>query len=75
MRIGLNVAQEIFVGAVITATPLVAGYLLWKNKLRTGGALLAGSMAGALVFGASYHIIVSGTDNVNHQFPLGPANW
>jgi hypothetical protein len=75
LGIGLNAAQEIFVGAVITASPLVAGYLLWKNKLRAGGALLAASMAGALVFGAFYHFIAPGTDNVNHHVPIGSANW
>jgi hypothetical protein len=75
LGIGLNSAQEIFVGAVITAAPLVAGYLLWKNRLRAGGTLLTASMAGALVFGVFYHFIAPGTDNVNHQFPLGPANW
>lgn len=75
LGIGLNAAQEIFVGAVVTAAPLVAGYLLWKNKLYSGGALLAASMAGALVFGVFYHFIAPGADNVNHQFPLGPAIW
>jgi hypothetical protein len=75
LGIGLNAPQEIFVGAVIAASPLVAGYLLWKNKLRAGGALLAVSMAGAFVFGVFYHFIAPGTDNVNHQVPIGSANW
>jgi hypothetical protein len=75
LGIGLNAAQAIFVGTVITLAPLVAGYLLWTNKLRVGGAMLAASMAGALVFGVYYHFIASGADNVHHQFPLGPANW
>jgi hypothetical protein len=55
--------------------PLGAGYLLWKGKQRTGGALLAVSMAGAFVFGIYYHFIAPGADNVNHQFPVGLANW
>jgi hypothetical protein len=75
LGIGLNAAQEIFVGVVITAAPLVAGYLLWKNKTRAGGALLAASMAGALVFGVYFHFIAAGIDNVNHEFPFGPASW
>jgi hypothetical protein len=75
LGIGLNPAQEIFVGAVITAAPLVAGYLLWKNRLRAGSTLLTASMAGALVFGVFYHFTAPGTDNVNHRFPLGAANW
>jgi hypothetical protein len=75
LGIGLNAAQEIFVGAVITVAPLVAGYLLWKDKLRSGGTLLAASMAGAFVFGVFFHFIEPGADNVNHQFPLGLTNW
>ena len=75
LGISLNAAQAIFVGALITAAPLVAGYLLGKNRLCAGGALLAASMAGALVFGVFYHFIAPGNDNVNHQFLLGPATW
>jgi len=75
LGIGLTGAQEIFVAAVITVAPLVAGYLLWKGKQRIGGALLAVSMAGAFVFGIFYHFIAPGADNVNHRFPLSPANW
>jgi hypothetical protein len=71
LGIGLNAAQEIFVGAVITALPLVAGYLLWKNKLRAGGALLAASMAGALVFGAFYPFHRTG----HRQCELPRPDW
>ena len=60
---------------MITVAPLVAGYFLWKDKLRSGGTLLAASMAGAFVFGVFYHFIAPGADNVNHQFSLGSANW
>jgi hypothetical protein len=75
LGIGLNAAQEIFVVTVIAVAPLAAGYFLWKGKLRSGGALLAASMAGAFVFGVFYHFIAPGADNVNHVFPLGSANW
>jgi hypothetical protein len=75
LGIGLNAAQQIFVVSVITIAPLVAGYLLWKGKLRSGGVLLAASMAGASAFGIFYHFIAAGADNVNHQFPFGLANW
>jgi hypothetical protein len=75
LGIGLNAAQEIFVGVVVIIAPPVAGYLLWKDNVRSGGALLAASMAGALVFGIFYHFIAPGADNVNHQFPLGLTNW
>ena len=75
LGIGLNAAQQIFVVVVITVAPLVAGYLLWTHNLRSGGALLATSMAGAFVFGVFYHFIAPGADNVNHQLPLGLTNW
>jgi hypothetical protein len=75
LGIGLNAAQKIFVVTVITVAPVVAGYFLWKDKLRSGGALLAASMAGAFIFGVFYHFIAPGADNVNHQLPLGLANW
>jgi hypothetical protein len=75
LAISLNAAQEIFIVVVITVAPVVAGYLLWKDTLRSGGVLLAASMAGAFVFGVFYHFIAPGGDNVNRQFPGGPANW
>lgn len=75
LGIGLSTAQRIFVVTVITVAPLVAGFLLWKDKLRSGGALLAASMAGAFIFGVFYHFIAPGADNVNYQLPLGMANW
>ena len=75
LEIGLNVTQTIFVLVVITVAPLVAGYLLLKDKLRSGGALLASSMAAAFLFGVFYHFIAPGADNVNHQLPFDLANW
>jgi tryptophan-rich sensory protein len=75
LRVGLNAPQQIFVWAVIIALPLIAAYLMWKNNVRTGAALQTASMAGALLFGVFYHFIAPGTDNVNHQFSAGLANW
>lgn len=66
LAIGLNAFQKIFVAAVIVVAPLYAAYLIWKGNLRTGGALLALSMAGALVFGVYYHFILPGPDHVTH---------
>jgi amino acid permease len=75
LAIALTMAQKIFVGVVIVATPLVAAYLIRRRKLRLGGALLAISMAGALAFGVYYHFIAPGPDNVNQTDQAGPANW
>jgi hypothetical protein len=64
LGIGLNAFQDSFVALVIVVAPLFAAYLIWKNNMRTGGALLALSMAGALVFGLYYHFILPGPDRV-----------
>ena len=66
LAIELNAFQKIFVAAVIVVAPLYAAYLIWKGNLRAGGALLALSMAGALVFGVYYHFILPGPDHVTH---------
>jgi hypothetical protein len=66
LAIGLNAFQKIFVAAVIVVAPLFAAYLIWKGNLRTGRALLALSMAGALAFGVYYHFILPGPDHVTH---------
>lgn len=75
LGISLSGAQQVFVAVIITAAPLMAGYLLWKNHLRVGGTLLAASMAGALIFGVYFHFIAPGNDNVNREVILGSANW
>jgi hypothetical protein len=75
LAIALTIAQRSFVGAVIVAAPLVAAYFIWKRRLRLGGALLAISMAAALAFGAYYHFIAPGPDNVNQADTTKPANW
>jgi hypothetical protein len=66
LGIGLNAFQNFFVAVVIVAVPLLADYLIWKGNMRAGGALLALSMAGALVFGVYYHFILPGPDHVTH---------
>ncbi|HUJ30266.1 MAG TPA: hypothetical protein VLY23_03230 [Candidatus Acidoferrum sp.] len=75
LSIALTISQKIFVVAVTLAAPLVAGWLIWRRRLRLGGALLAISMAGALAFGVYYHFIAPGPDNVNQANPAAPANW
>jgi hypothetical protein len=66
LAIELNALQKIFVAAVIVVAPLYAAYRIWKGNLRTGGALLALSMAAALAFGVYYHFILLGPDHVTH---------
>ena len=66
LAIGLNTFQNVFVAFVIVVAPLYATYLIWKGNMRAGGAMLALSMAGALVFGFYYHFILPGPDHVTH---------
>jgi hypothetical protein len=71
LAIGLDAFQKIFVVAIILVAPLIAAFLIWKRRLRAGGALLAISMAGALVFGVYFHFILPGPDHVTHiRLPL-----
>jgi hypothetical protein len=66
LAIGLDAFQQWFVVIVITAAPLFAAYLVWKGRSRSGGALLAILMAGALVFGVYFHFVLPGPDHVAH---------
>lgn len=72
LGIGLDVVQKIFVAVVILAAPLVAGWLLWKNRVREGGWLLGISMAAAFAFGVYFHYIHPGPDNVNEPNLAAP---
>ena|ERR1700730_12806846 len=71
LHIDMNPWQTVYILLVITALPLVSGYLLWRRK-RGGFLLLLGSMSGALVFGGYYHFIAPGADNVGS---LGSHSW
>ena len=53
-----------YVLIVITLAPLVAGLLLWTHWRKFGGLLLAASMLGSFVFGAWYHFLATGNDNI-----------
>ncbi len=64
LGIGLSHWQYTYVMAVIVVAPLLAGILLLARQSGTGGILLAVSMAGALLFGAYYHFVAGGADNV-----------
>jgi len=66
LAIGLDLFQKLFVALVILVGPFYAAYLIWRGSMRVGGALLAISMGGALVFGVYYHFILPGPDHVTH---------
>ena len=64
LDIGLSHWQHTYVMAVVVVAPLLAGILLLARQSGAGGILLAVSMAGALLFGAYYHFVAGGADNV-----------
>ncbi len=70
LRIGLAPWQLLFVALVIIVGPVVAMILLWTPARRTGAWLLLLSMAGSLLFGAFFHFVAAGADNVA-QLPHG----
>ncbi len=70
LDVPLSSSQVVFVAVVVVIAPLVAGILIGVNLHRAGAALLAGSMAGALVFGVWNHFLVLGPDHVS-SMPSG----
>ena len=67
-HVALSPAGNVFVFAVILAGPLVGLGLLWPSR-RTGAALIAVTMAGALIFGVVNHFVLSSPDHVAHVDP------
>lgn len=67
--------QNIFIFAVIIIAPPLSGVLLWKNLSKTGAALLAGSMAGSLIFGVYNHYVSLSPDHVSQVSQMSPASW
>jgi len=62
-------ADAVFIALAVYAAPAAAVALLPR---RSAGWLLAGSMAGALVFGAHHHFLVPSAD---HVAMLPPGKW
>jgi hypothetical protein len=73
LGIPLSGTQELFVGVVVVALPLVAAFMLWKGDRRSGSAFLTASMAGALIFGVYFHFILPGPDHIGHPVTPGGA--
>jgi hypothetical protein len=67
-HVALSPAGNVFVLAVILAGPLIGLGLTWPFR-RIGAALVAVTMAGALIFGVVNHFMLSSTDHVAHVDP------
>jgi hypothetical protein len=63
LHIQMNLWQNIYILVVINLLPLLAAVLIWRRK-RLGFLVLLFSMAGSFVFGAFYHFVAAGPDNV-----------
>ena len=69
-RVSLTPAGAMFVYIVILVGPFVGlGVSWWRSQ--AGAWLVAGSMAGALLFGLINHFIIAGADRVDHV----AADW
>ena len=64
LLISLTPNQDIFVLVAFLLGPLVAALLLISRAPRTGAWLLLLSMAASLAFGAYYHFLAMGPDNI-----------
>jgi glucan phosphoethanolaminetransferase (alkaline phosphatase superfamily) len=64
-QVPLSGAATFFVYTVILAGPLL-GLAVFRWRPRAGAAIVAVSMAGALIFGLINHFILDGSDHVGH---------
>jgi hypothetical protein len=71
LPVALAAWQEAFVLLVPTLAPFAGLALLYRGRERAGAALLAASMAAALLFGLTFHYLVPNPDNVA-SIPAGP---
>ena len=67
-HVALSPAQTVFVFVVILAGPLVGLGLTWVSW-RIGTALVAATMAGALIFGVVNHFVLSSGDHIAQVDP------
>jgi len=71
LPVALAAWQEAFVLLVPTLAPFAGLALLYRGHEQAGAALLAASMAAALLFGLTFHYLVPNPDNVA-SIPAGP---
>lgn len=64
-RIPMSPLANLFVLFVILAGPPAGIALSWRAE-RPGALLVAGTMAGALLFGVVNHFVLAGADHVAH---------
>lgn len=75
LGVGLETWQQVFVGTIILAGPLVALAVLWTFRPRLGTILLAICMAGSSAFGICYHFLLPTPDNIFSMQQSGCGHW
>ncbi|HEY2844152.1 MAG TPA: hypothetical protein VGJ09_10900 [Bryobacteraceae bacterium] len=67
----LSTPAAIYVLLVIVAGPLLGWWIYKSGRPRAGSAIVACSMAGALIFGLWNHFLAAGADHIN-MIEAGP---
>jgi len=70
LGVDLSRFQVAFIVSVIMVAPILAAALAWTTYRRLGAIILTVAMFGALIFGAYYHFLDSGMDNIS-EVPSG----
>lgn len=64
----ISVLQALFIAGVITALPIIAVILIWRQRVIWAATVLLVSMAGSLLFGLYNHFAVVSPDHIS-QIP------
>ncbi len=64
----ISVLQVLFIAGVITALPIIAVILIWRQRVIWAATVLLVSMAGSLLFGLYNHFAVVSPDHIS-QIP------
>lgn len=65
----ISVSQALFIAGVISALPIVAVLLIWRQQVKWASTVLLVSMAGSLLFGLYNHFVVISPDHFSQMPP------
>lgn len=65
----ISVLQALFIAGVISALPIVAMLLVWRQQVKWASTVLLVSMAGSLLFGLYNHFVVISPDHFSQMPP------
>lgn len=61
--------QALFIAGVISALPIIALLLVWRQQVKWASTVLLVSMAGSLLFGLYNHFVVISPDHFSQMPP------